>query len=150
MKLCLICSHGGHFVQMRRLLDAFKDHNYFFVTFESEATNNLENAYFIKFEGWDLRGKLLLVKTIIQAFKILIKEKPNIIVTTGAGEIAVPFCYAGKLLGIRIIYIETLSRITTPSGAGKLIYPIADIFLVQWKSLLEKYGDKAKFWGQVI
>jgi beta-1,4-N-acetylglucosaminyltransferase len=150
MKLCLVCSHGGHFVQMMRLMEAFKDNDYFFVTFKSEATNNLESAYLIKFEGWDLKGKLLLIKTIIQEFKILIKERPDTIITTGAGEIAVPFCYAGKLLGIRIIYIETLSRIKTSSGAGRLIYPIADIFLVQWKSLLKKYGHKAKYWGQVI
>jgi UDP-N-acetylglucosamine:LPS N-acetylglucosamine transferase len=150
MKLCLVCSHGGHMVQMTRLLDAINDFNYFFITFKSEGTNHLENAYFVKFEGWDTRGKLLLIKTILISFKILIKEKPNIIITTGAGEIAVPFCYVGKLLGIRIIYIESFSRITTPSAAGRLIYPIADLFLVQWNSLLKKYGRKAKYWGQVI
>lgn len=150
MKLCLVCSHGGHFVQMMRLLDAFKGHDYFIVTFQSEGTNHLENAYFVKFEGWDLKGKLLLTKTIFSSLKILIHEKPDIIITTGAGEIAVPFCYVGKLLGIKIIFIDTLSRITTPSAAGRLIYPIADLFLVQWKSLLKEYGPKAKYWGQVI
>jgi UDP-N-acetylglucosamine:LPS N-acetylglucosamine transferase len=150
MKICLVCSHGGHLVQMSRLLDAFKGHEYFFVTFKSEATMNLKNAYFVKFEGWDLRGKLLLIKTMIASVKILVKEKPAVIVTTGAGEIAVPFCYVGKLLGIKIIYIESLSRITTPSTAGRFIYPIADVFLVQWDSLLRKYGGKAKYWGQVI
>ncbi len=150
MKLCLVCSSGGHFVQMTRLLDAFKDHEYFFVTIKSEGTSHLEDAYFIKFEGWDLKGKLLLTKTILSSLKILIHEKPDIIITTGAGNIAVPFCYVGKLLGIKIIFIETLSRITTSSGAGILIYPIADLFLVQWESLLKEYGNKAKYWGNVI
>ena len=113
-------------------------------------SNNFENAYLIKFEGWDLKGKILLIKTILKAFKILTKEKPDVIVSTGGGEIAVPFCYIGKILGAKIIFIETLSRITTPSGGGRLVYPIADLFLVQWESLLKKYGTKAKYWGNVI
>ena len=135
---------------MVRLLDAFDKHDYFFVTYNSEATNNFENAYLIKFEGWDLKGKILLIKTILKAFKILTKEKPDVIISTGGGEIAVPFCYIGKILGAKIIFIETLSRITTPSGGGRLVYPIADLFLVQWESLLKKYGTKAKYWGNVI
>jgi len=150
MKICLVCSHGGHLVQMMRLRDAFKGHDDFLVTYNSEATKNLENAYLIKFEGWDLKGKILLVKYIIKAFRILIKEKPDVIISTGGGEIAVPFCYVGKVLGAKVIFIETLSRITTPSRGGQLVYPIADLFLVQWESLLKKYGDKAKYWGKVI
>lgn len=137
-------------VQMMRMGDAFKGHDDFLVTYDSEATKNIENAYLIKFEGWDLKGKILLVKYIIKAFRILIKEKPDVIISTGGGEIAVPFCYVGKVLGAKVIFIETLSRITTPSRGGQLVYPIADLFLVQWESLLKKYGAKAKYWGKVI
>ena len=150
MKICLVCSHGGHFVEMMRLLDAFKEHNYFFVTYNSEATKNLENAYLIKFEGWDLKGKILLIKSIIKATQILLRERPDVILSTGGGEIAVPFCYIGKVLGAKVIFIETLTRMTTPSGGGKLVYPIADLFMVQWESLLKSYGKKAKYWGKVI
>lgn len=150
MDLCLVCSHGGHFSEMMRLSEAFEDHNYFFVTHASEATKNLKNAYRIKFDGWNLIGKLLLIKVLIKAIYILTKERPDAIISTGAGEIAVPFCYIGKILGIRIIFIDTLARVTTPSGGGRLIYPIADLFLVQWKPLLTKYGKKAKYWGRLI
>ena len=150
MKICLACTHGGHLVQMTRLLDAFEGRDYFFVTYDSEATKNLNNAYFIKFEERGLKAKIMLIKTLIKAFRILIKEKPDVIISTGGGEIAVPFCYVGKVLGAKVIFIETLSRITTPSRGGQLVYPIADLFLVQWESLLKKYGDKAKYWGKVI
>ncbi len=150
MKICLVCSHGGHFVELMQLLDAFEGNNYFFATYSSEATKNLKNAYLIKFEGWDLKGKILLMKCIIKTAQILLKEKPDVIVSTGGGEIAVPFCYIGKILGAKVIFIETLTRTTTPSGGGKFIYPIADLFLVQWESLLKKYGKKAKYWGKVI
>jgi len=135
---------------MMRLLDAFEDHNYFFATYISEATRDLENAYLIKFEGWDLKGKILLIKSIIKVTQILLRERPDVILSTGGGEIAVPFCYIGKVLGAKVIFIETLTRVTTPSGGGKCVYPIADLFLVQWESLLKRYGTKAKYWGKVI
>jgi len=135
---------------MMRLLDAFEGHNYFFATYISEATKDLKNAYLIKFEGWDLKGKILLIKSIIKATQILLRERPDVIISTGGGEIAVPFCYIGKILGAKVIFIETLARMTTPSGGGKLVYPIADLFLVQWESLLKSYGNKAKYGGKVI
>ncbi len=150
MKLCLVCSHGGHFVEMNQLLGAFDNYNYFYVTYESDATKELKNAYLIKFDGWNMIGKILLIKTIIKAIQILLKEKPNVIITTGGGEIAVPFCYVGKMFGIKVIYIDTLARVMTKSAGGKLVYPIADTFLVQWESLLKIYGKKAKYWGKII
>ncbi|MCK5494657.1 MAG: capsular biosynthesis protein, partial [Candidatus Omnitrophica bacterium] len=97
-----------------------------------------------------LKAKIMLIKTSIKAIKILIKERPDVIISTGGGEIAVPFSYIGKLLGAKVIFIETLARITAPSGGGKLVYPVADLFLVQWESLLQKYGNKAKYWGKII
>ena len=154
MKICLACTHGGHLAQMMRLLDAFEGHNYFFVTYKSEVTKNLKNAYFLDFEEKGLKAKIIfkimLIKTAIKAVKILIKEKPDVIISTGGGEIAVPFCYIGKVFGAKVIFIESLSRITAASAGGRFVYPIADLFLVQWESLLEKYGSKAKYWGKVI
>ncbi len=150
MKLCLVCSAGGHYNELASLVEAFEGHDYFFVTFFSEANKNLKDAYMLKFEGWGLKGKASLSKTVLKAIYVLLKENPDIIISTGGGDIAVPFCYIGKLLGKKVIFVETLARITTPSGAGKFVYPIADLFLVQWEQLLDKYGNKAKYWGKVI
>lgn len=150
MKICLVCSHGGHYVEMMRLLEAFKGNDYFFVTYKSEATSHNRRTYLIKFEERGLKFRMMLIKTLIIAFKILTIEKPDVVISTGGGEIAVPFCYVGKMLGKKIIFIESLARISTRSGGGEFVYPIADLFLVQWESLLKKYGVKAKYWGKVI
>ncbi len=150
MKIALVCSHGGHLTELLYIIDAFKDHTIFFVTYDSETTQNLKNSYLLNWYGWDIKGRIKEILTFLQAFRILINEKPDIIVSDGGGEIAVPFCYVGKLLGVKIIFIETLAKISTPSAAGKFIYPIADLFLVQWKPLLNKYGKKAKYWGSVL
>ena len=153
-KILLVCSTGGHLSQMLKIADELNDYNYFFDTYESTVSSDVSKGYFIKsrFTNCPNIGAivLLMITTLIMSIKILYKEKPNIIITTGSGEIAIPFCYLGKLFGSKIIYIETLSRIATPSTGGKVIYPVADLFLVQWESLLEKYGEKAKFLGRVI
>jgi beta-1,4-N-acetylglucosaminyltransferase len=150
LKICLACSHGGHLREMQRLMPAFEGKDYFFVTFKSESSHRLERAYFIEYGHGYVRERLTWLKTIFVALRILLKERPDVVISTGGGEIAVPFCYAGKLFGAKVILIETLARMTTKSAAGRLVYPIADLFLVQWESLLEKYGRKAQYWGKVI
>ena len=150
MKICLACSPGGHLVEMERLMPAFEGKDYFFVTYKSESSKHLKRAYFIGYKVGYIRERITWFKTIFIALHILLKERPDVLISTGGGEIAVPFCYVGKLLGAKVILIETLTRITTKSAAGKLIYPIADLFLVQWEPLLKKYGKKAQYWGKVI
>lgn len=165
MKFCLECGWGGHLTEMLNILDAFEGHEIFFQTDKDKTTEDLrkiakvyynnptciEKLRTIKFMSIGSKIFLLiqLFKAAILSIKILIKEKPDIIITTGGGA-TIPLCYIGKLCGVHIIYIESLARVYNPSGLGKLIYPIADLFLVQWEPLLKKYGKKAKYWGQVF
>jgi UDP-N-acetylglucosamine:LPS N-acetylglucosamine transferase len=76
---------------------------------------------------------------------ILLKEKPDVIITTGA-HTCVPMCYLGKIFKKKIIYIESFAKVKTPNLSGKLVYPIADLFIVQWPELL-KYYPKGKYLG---
>lgn len=91
-------------------------------------------------------------KKFIRLFKtaraILKKEKPDVIITTGALA-AFPFCLIGKLMRKKIIYIETFARVNGKSLTGKLVYPFADLFLVQWEELLKLY-PKAKYVGGIF
>jgi len=135
---------------MQRLMPAFEGREWFFVTHKSDYSQHLERAYFIEYKNGYIRERITWLKTIFIALRILLKERPDVVVSTGGGEIAVPFCYVGKLLGAKVVFIETLARITTKSAAGRLIYPFADLFLVQWEPLLKKYGKKAQYWGNVL
>ena len=84
----------------------------------------------------------------LQELKVLMKERPDLIVTTGS-EIALPVCYMGKIMRKKVVFVETLTRICDLSMTGKLIYPIADLFLVQWEHLCRRH-EKAKYWGKII
>ena len=151
MKICLAFSAGGHLTQMLRLMDAFEDHDVFFVTIKEKSSENLSNVHYLMDTAGPTKIHMIFNMTIvaIQSLKIILKERPRVIVSTGA-DVTIPICYIGKSFGVKIIFIESLSRLTSKSGSGKIIYPIADLFLVQWESLLGKYGKKAKYWGKVL
>lgn len=163
MKICLTCADGGHLDQMLSILDAFTGCGVFFITFNTEMTKELpkiaKTVYIRNFKGIIDPAKLpwlfqmiytmiWMIRMILPCFIILRREKPDIIVSTGGG-VTIPLCYLGKLFGIRVIYIESISRLNKPSGTGRIIYPLADLFLVQWESML-KYYKRAKYWGRVI
>ena len=72
------------------------------------------------------------------AIKILKKEKPDLIISSGAA-VAVPFFYIGKLMGAKTVYIEVFDRINKSTLTGKLVYPITDKFIVQWEEMKTVY-----------
>jgi beta-1,4-N-acetylglucosaminyltransferase len=82
------------------------------------------------------------------AWQLFKREKPRAIVTTGAG-VAVPFALVGRLAGAEVIYIESMARIAKPSLTGRLIYPIAHHFFVQWPDL-QRFFPRAECHGTVF
>jgi UDP-N-acetylglucosamine:LPS N-acetylglucosamine transferase len=77
------------------------------------------------------------------------RERPDVIASTGS-EIAIPFFYLAQILRIKTLYVESWCRVRTPSGTGRLVYPVADRFFVQWEPLLERFGPKAEYGGRVL
>lgn len=145
-KIGLICSAGGHFTEMLQLREAFKGHRIFVITYREKATLNQENTYYL--ETW--RSPTGFIVGLIKIFMIFLKEKPDILFSTGS-EIAVPPFYLGKFLfRTKLIYLECSAQVYRPSLTGRCVYPITDLFLVQWEFLLKKYGPKAKYVGGLI
>jgi beta-1,4-N-acetylglucosaminyltransferase len=70
------------------------------------------------------------------------------VVSTGAG-VAVPFAIVGRLLGVNVVYVESMARITSPSLTGRLVYPFADTFIVQWPGL-QRFFKRARCYGTVF
>lgn len=147
MKICFASSAGGHLTEILQITGIGKRHDAFFLTYEAENSKNLKyRTYFIENVT---RNPATLIKNAIQTIRILLKERPDIIISTGAG-VAIPACYFGKVLGSKIVFIETFCMPTKGSLSGRLAYPIADRFLVQWKDQLKNYGKKAEYVGSVF
>lgn len=146
MKICLVCSHGGHLTEILKIMDAFEGNDVFFITYEGMRANGLVKKYTMKNLG---KNPLRFLISIPNVFHILLKEKPDIVISTGS-EIAIPVFYIAWILGIKTMFIESLCRVKEPSMTGKIVYPISGVFLVQWKQLLDKFGKKAQYWGNVL
>lgn len=139
IKICLVGSSGGHLMHLYMLKDCWKNKERFWVTFNKEDANSLlrnERKYYCYYPT--NRNFVNLIKNTILAIKILKKEKPNLIISSGAA-VAVPFFYIGKLMGAKTIYIEVFDRINKSTVTGKLVYPIADKFVVQWEEMKKVY-----------
>ncbi len=142
-----ISSTGGHLNEMLQLKELFEKYDYYIVTEKTKSNLNLKNKYKnkVSFLVYGTKDHMLIYpfKLIYNTFKslfIYLKVHPDYIVTTGA-HTAGPMCCIGKLLGSRIIYIETFANITTKTVTGKCLYPIADKFIVQWESMLKLYPE---------
>jgi UDP-N-acetylglucosamine:LPS N-acetylglucosamine transferase len=145
----LVCSAGGHLVELQRLEEAFEGHQLSLVTYRGPRGDQPMpgvRTYLIENIGASPVRLLQGLPTILLA---LLRERPNAIVSTGS-EIAIPFFYLARVLRIRSLYIESWCRVRTPSGTGRLVYPIVDRFFVQWPGLLKHYGPRAELMGRVL
>lgn len=139
MKVCLVGSSGGHLTHLYMLKPFWQDKDRFWVTFDKEdARSLLENEKMYPCHFPTNRNIKNLILNTFLAGKILRKEKPDLIISSGAA-VAVPFFYLGKLFGAKLIYIEVFDRIDKPTVSGKLVYPIVDKFIVEWEEMKRVY-----------
>lgn len=149
MKVCLICSSGGHFFELYCLRSLWHNSDHFWVTFPGSDTQYLLKGKKVYWAYSPTNRSIKnLIRNLVMALGILLKEKPSVIISTGAG-VSVPFFYLARILGMKTIYIESMTRINDLSLTGKLVYPVVENFFVQWSELAAKYS-RAKFSGQVI
>lgn len=139
MKVCLVGSSGGHLTHLHMLQQFWSDKERFWVTFDKEDARSLlkdEKMYPCYFPT--NRNVKNLIRNTFLAWKIIAKERPDIIISSGAA-VAVPFFYIGKLFGAKVVYIEVFDRVDKPTLTGKLVYPITDLFIVQWEEMKKVY-----------
>ena len=139
MKIGLVGSSGGHLTHLYMLKPTWQKYERFWVTFDKEDARSLlkEEKVYSCYYPTNRNIKNLIRNTFV-AWKVLRKEKPDILVSSGAA-VAVPFFYLGKLLGKKLIYIEVFDRVDKPTLTGRLVYPITDQFIVQWEEQLKVY-----------
>lgn len=140
-KICFIASSGGHVQEISWLFDLRDAYDCFLVTERSDFQKQYHvdrTYYFNKIDRREKRFFLHFLQLIGNSIKVMRKEKPDILLSTGA-LVSVPMLYIGKLLGKKIIFMESMARVEGKSLSGRLVYPIADLFLVQWESMLSFY-----------
>ncbi len=144
-KICFVSSSGGHWEQLQKLKPLADKYDGFFITERTQFDAPLA-SYFMK--QTDLKDKLMPFKMLINSFralKIWIKEKPDMVITTGT-MVAYPFYLLSIICKKKFIFIETFGRANMPTVAGKMMEKHSDLFIVQWESQ-KKFYKKAIYGG---
>jgi len=145
----LVCSSGGHLLQLHALREAWADYSRLWVTFDrSDARSLLAGEDVVHAHGPTNRSARNLVLNLALAVRVLRRTRPRAIVTTGAG-VAVPFAWIGRLLRIPVVYVESATRIESPSLSLRLARPAVHRVYVQWPELLDAIPD-ARYCGSVL
>lgn len=139
LKVLFVTSTGGHLAQLLALQDWWRDHDRRWVTFENaHARESLRGeriawAYFPS-----ARNIPNAFRNAHLALRVLRDYRPDLVVSTGGG-VAVPFFWMARALGIRTLFIEVIDRISSRTLTGRLVYPTADTFAVQWAEQVPLY-----------
>jgi len=150
-KICFAASSGGHLEEISMLTGVKEGRECFLITEKSDVVESTfcDKIYYVS--QINRRQPTFIPRFIRLFFKccgILHKEKPGCVITTGA-LMGYAAALAGKFLGKKIIYIESFARVDTASLTGKLIHPIADLFIVQWEEG-QSFFNKAVHGGTIF
>lgn len=147
--LLLVCSSGGHVLQLLALSDAWSDTRRVWVSDDtSDVRSLLAGERLVLAHGPTARNIRSFLRNLVLAWRLHRRISPSVVVTTGAAT-AVPFAWVGRLRGAKVVYVESLSRIDEPSLSLRLIGPVAHRIYVQWPDLVPRVR-RARYVGTVL
>jgi beta-1,4-N-acetylglucosaminyltransferase len=147
--LFLVCSCGGHLLQLVALRESWEGFSRVWVTFDkTDARSLLAEEEVVFAHGPTNRSVKNLLLNLVVAWRAVRQHRPRILLTTGAG-IAVPFAWVARLHGAKVVYVESLARIEGPSLSYRLIGPVATRRYVQWPDLARALPG-SRFAGNVF
>lgn len=142
-KLCFTASSGGHFEQIAMLKPLMEKYESCVVTEKTQYKAAIKGQKMYYMHQVNRKEKLFPLWMIANAFQsvgIFIKEKPDVVISTGVLA-TIPLCLLAKLFRKKLIYIESFAKVSSPTKTGKVIYKYADQFYVQWEPMLKVYPD---------
>lgn len=144
----LVSSSGGHFSELEQI-ERREEYNYIVITEKSNDTINKKVDYYIKYGTRKniIKYSFIFLYNALKSLIYIVKEKPDVIISTGAHS-CVSFFYFAKLFKIKTIYIESYAKVYTPSLTYKLIKKVSSEIIIQHKELKEKY-EPSKFFGGI-
>lgn len=136
-------------MEAKQLAQVYEKYNHFYFTFSGGVAKELKKTSRVRdIPNIVKRNPLSWIIGAVLSGYIAIIERPDVVISTGAG-IVVFFCVFAKLLGAKLIFIESMARIERPTLTARFLYPFADLFIVQWPGL-QKYLPRAKFLGRLF
>jgi beta-1,4-N-acetylglucosaminyltransferase len=141
MKILLVASAGGHLAQLLTLRSWWSRYDRHWVTFnQRDAVAALDEEQVTWAHFPVTRNIPNAVRNLGLAVRTMRRERPDVVVTTGAG-VSLPFFVIARFLRIRTVYIEVFDRIDSPTLTGRLSYPLSDAMCGQWPAQRALYPE---------
>jgi UDP-N-acetylglucosamine:LPS N-acetylglucosamine transferase len=149
LKICLAASAGGHLSQLLKVARCTHGHDVSIITTSESVRTNLAKIGRAYVVGECNREHLLRVLTVLlRCIRIIFRERPDVVISTGAAPACI-CCFLAKLVGAKIVWVDSITNVGRISLSGRMIKPVADLFLVQWPELAEKYRG-VEYVGAII
>ena len=145
-KIMYLSSVGGHLDQLLRIANYVNAENSIFIVNDRTDLDSIMIGKTIRITHAERNWKQII--NIIEALFYIGKYRPKFILSTGASP-AIAFSLVAKIIGTKIIFIESLSRVNSPSLSGQIMYHLSDHFFIQWSGL-KKFFPRALFYGNLF
>lgn len=140
LKVMAIASCGGHWVQLRKLAKVFEGHDISYVTVSPDYRVEVAGARFYSVIDANLTDKLKLIWLAIQMVFVILCERPDVVISTGAAPGFFGLAWGKLLLGSRTIWVDSIANSERLSASGRHVGRFADLWLTQWKHLRSNDG----------
>ena len=154
LKVCLAGSGGGHLRQLIDLEPAWSRHDYFFVSEETALSRSVAETHRTRYVPHFALGQARLgaplkmlagaIRSVFASAAIMLQERPDVLISTGAGAVFFPLVWA-RLLGAKIVVVESFARFDKPSVFGRMTARLAHEKVAQSKALAAYWPDAAVF-----
>ena len=139
LRICIGASAGGHLTELLRLSESWEGYTTCCVSTLPIVKNTLARWGRVYIIGeCNRHHPLRAVKTILHCVGVIIRERPDVVLTTGSLPLAILCCVA-KLAGAKVIWIDSITNLTDLSLSGRLVRPFADLMFTQWPCVKERY-----------
>ncbi|MFT5295186.1 MAG: beta-1,4-N-acetylglucosaminyltransferase [Colwellia sp.] len=149
MKIVIACSTGGHYVQAERLAVIYSQYDYTYLTFKGGVADELAKTHkVVAIPNINRKSIISVLRTFVYSIRAICITRPDVVISTGAG-IVIIYCLMAKLSGAKLVYLESMARIKSPTITARILYPFSDLFIVQWENLIV-FFPKAKYFGRLL
>jgi len=142
-KVLLVASHGGHWVQLRKIAPAFDGMDVNYITTTHGVREEISDSPLFVVPDANLNEKLRLILLGLKVLWIIIRLRPHVVISTGAapGFFALMF---GKVFRAKTIWVDSIANVEQLSVSGQKVKRFADLWLTQWKHLAKPNGPYYK------
>ncbi len=148
-RVCLAASAGGHLSQLLRLTDSWEQYEAIYVSTLDGVAKKLQQLGRTYIAGeCNRQHPFKTFSVLLQCIKVVLKERPDVVISTGAAP-GFLICITAKMVGSKIIWIDSIANIQQLSMSGQLIRPFSNLILTQWPEVARKYKN-VEYVGAII